>query len=156
MRTLPILGWLLRLQVVLGLVQFVGLFVGFAWPAHVWAMHRVIAVVAPAVALFAFRRRAWRTADGSAPEAFEPGVRVAARFALLAPLALGLCFSTGVVGGIGWIAVHIGLAIAALVVIERAGTDLERARVNGRVDPALAPAARSGGVGRSFSPPDAS
>jgi len=119
MRALVLLPWLLRIQVILGLVQFIGLFVGFAWPPPVWAVHRVIALVAPAVALFAFRRSAWTSAGRTAAR-FEPGVRVAARFALLAPLALGLCFSTGLLWGRWWIAGHIALAIAAMVVIERA------------------------------------
>ena len=119
MRTLILLPWLLRVQVILGLVQFIGMFVGFAWPPPVWALHRLIALVAPAVALFAFRRSAW-TSDGRTAPRFGPGVRVAARFALLAPLALGLCFSTGLLWGRGWAAVHIALAIAAMMVIERA------------------------------------
>jgi hypothetical protein len=119
MRALVLLPWLLRVQVILGLVQFVGLFVGFAWPPPVWAAHRLIAVVAPAVALFAFRRSAWTSAGRPAPR-FRPGVRVAGRFALLAPLALGLCFSTGLLWGRWWIAGHIALAIAAMMVIERA------------------------------------
>ena len=54
---------------------------------------------------------------------------MAARFALLAPLALGLCFSTGLLFGRGWVAVHIGLAIAAMYVIERATADLHPPRV---------------------------
>jgi len=123
MSLLSLLPWLLRVQVILGLVQFVGLFVGFAWPPAVWAGHRIIALVAPAVALVAFRRSAWGSAGRPAPP-FVPGLRVAARVALLAPLALGLCFSTGLLGGRGWVAVHIGLAIAAMFVIERATADL--------------------------------
>jgi hypothetical protein len=128
MRLLPTLRLLLRVQVVVGLVQYVGLFVGFAWPTSVWALHRVIALVAPAVAVVAFRRGAWSSTGLPALRPFEPGVRVAARFALLAPLALGVCFSVGVVGGLGWITAHVALAIAALFVIERATTEL-RARV---------------------------
>jgi len=128
MRTLVLLPWLLRVQVILGLVQFVGLFAGFGWPAPVWAAHRVIALVAPAVALVAFRRSAWERAGRPAPR-FQPGVRVAARFALLAPLALGLCFSTGLLGGRAWVAFHIGVAIAAMLVIERATAGLHGARV---------------------------
>jgi hypothetical protein len=119
MRTLILLPWLLRVQVILGLVQFIGMFVGFAWPPPVWALHRLIALVAPALALFAFRRSAWTSGGRTAPR-FGPGVRVAARFALLAPLALGLCFSTGLLWGRAWAAVHIALAIAAMMVIERA------------------------------------
>ena len=119
MRSLLLLPWLLRSQVIVGLVQFIGLFVGFAWPPPVWSAHRLIAVVAPAVALFAFRRSAWTSAGRPAP-LFTPGVRVAARFALLAPLALGLCFSTGVLGGRRWIVFHIALAIGAMMIIERA------------------------------------
>lgn len=117
MRTLVLLHWLLRAQVLLGVGEFIGLYAGFAWPPPVWMAHRVIALVAPAVALFAFRRSAWESAGGPAPR-FGPGVRVAARFALLAPLALGLCFSTGVLGGIGWISAHVGIAIAAIFVVE--------------------------------------
>jgi hypothetical protein len=132
MRTLALLPWLLRIQVVLGLVQFVGLFAGFAWPPSVWAAHRVIALVAPVVALVAFRRSVWESAGRPAPR-FGPGVRVAGRFALLAPLALGLCFSTGLLGGRGWAVGHIGLAIAAMLVIERATADLHRPRVRPRV-----------------------
>lgn len=128
MRTLVLLHWLLRVQVVLGVVEFVGLYAGFAWPPPVWAAHRVIALVAPAIALVAFRRSAWRSAGRLAPR-FGPGIRVAARFALLAPLALGLCFSTGVLGGRGWIAGHVALAIAAILVVERATTNLRRTRV---------------------------
>jgi hypothetical protein len=123
MRTFVLLHWLLRVQVILGLVQFAGLFVGFAWPPVVWSAHRVIALVAPAVALVAFRPGAWASAGRAAPR-FGPGVRVVARFALLAPLALGLCFSTGLLFSRGWVAVHIALAIAALFVIERAIADL--------------------------------
>jgi hypothetical protein len=119
MRTLALLPWLLRGQVILGLIQFIGMFVGFAWPPPVWAAHRVIALIAPAMALFAFRRSAWTSAGRTAPR-FGPGVRVAARFALLAPLALGVCFSTGLLWGRGWATVHIALAIAAMKVIERA------------------------------------
>ena len=132
MRILALLRWLLRIQVILGLVQFIGLFVGFAWPQPVWALHRVIALVAPAVALFAFRRSAWTSAGRMAPR-FQPGVRVTARFALLAPLALGLCFSTGLLFGRGWVAGHIGLAIAAMLVIERATAELHPPRVRPRV-----------------------
>jgi hypothetical protein len=132
MRPLVLLPWLLRVQVILGLVQFVGLFAGFAWPPRVWAAHRVIALVAPAVALVAFRRSVWERAGRPAPR-FGPGVRVAARFALLAPLALGLCFSTGLLFGRGWVTVHIGLAIAAMYVIERATADLHPPRVRPRV-----------------------
>lgn len=130
MRTLVLLPWLLRVQVILGLVQFIGSFVGFAWPPPIWAVHRLIALVAPAVALVGFRRSAWTSAGRMAPR-FRPGVRVAARFALLAPLALGLCFSTGLLYGRGWIAGHIALAIAAMMVIERAtraATDASGAR----------------------------
>jgi hypothetical protein len=123
MRALSLLPWLLRVQVVLGLVQFVGMFAGFAWPPPVWAGHRVIALVAPVVAFVAFRRGAWERAGRPAPF-FAPGVRVAARFALLAPLALGLCFSAGLLGGRGWVTVHIGIAIAAMAVIERATAEL--------------------------------
>lgn len=128
MRILVLLHWLLRVQVILGVVEFVGLYVGFAWPPTIWAAHRVIALVAPAVALVAFRPSAWRSAGRLAPR-FRPGVRVAARFALLAPLALGLCFSTGVLFGRGWVAGHVGLAIAAIFVVERATAELRRARV---------------------------
>jgi hypothetical protein len=124
MRLLRILRPLLRIQVLLGLVQYVGLFLGFAWPSRVWALHRVIGLIVPAVALIAFRRGAWSSTGRPQLGPFEPGVRVAARFALLAPLALGLCFGAGVVGGLGWITVHIGLAVAALYAIERAATDL--------------------------------
>ena len=53
-----------------------------------------------------------------------PGVERDARaipaVALLAPLALGLCFSTGLLWGRWWVAGHIALAIAAMMVIERA------------------------------------
>jgi hypothetical protein len=119
MRLLTLLPWLLRVQVMLGLVQFIGMFAGFAWPPPVWAAHRVIALVAPAVALFAFRRSAW-TREGRTAPRFAPGVRVAARFALLAPLALGLCFSIGLLWGRGWAAGHIAVAIAAMMVIEQA------------------------------------
>jgi hypothetical protein len=49
-------------------------------------------------------------------------------------LALGLCFSVGVVAGLAWITVHIALAIAALYVIERAATDL-RAHVTASHQP---------------------
>jgi hypothetical protein len=130
MRVLPILRWLLRIQVVLGLVQFAGLFFGFAWPPRVWAVHELIGLLLPVVALVAFGSGAWRRDGSPALAPFEPGVRVAARFALLAPLALGLCFAAGVVGGIAWITVHIGLAVAALFLIERAAADLG-ARITG-------------------------
>ena len=119
MRIFSLLQWLLRIQVMLGLVQYVGMFAGFAWPPQVWMGHRVIALVAPAVALVAFRRDGWRGPGRIAP-LFEPAVRVSARFALFAPLALGLFFSTGVLGGRAWVTVHIAVAIAALLVIERA------------------------------------
>jgi hypothetical protein len=119
MRTLILLPWLLRVQVILGLVQFIGMFAGFAWPPPMWAVHRLVALVAPAMALVAFRRSAWTSAGRTAPR-FGPGVRIAARFALLAPLALGLCFSTGLLWGRAWVAGHIALAIAAMMVIERA------------------------------------
>ena len=71
MRTLILLPWLLRVQVILGLVQFIGMFVGFAWPPPVWALHRLIALVAPALALFAFRRSAW-TSGGRAAATRDP------------------------------------------------------------------------------------
>jgi len=138
MGILVLLHWLLRVQVLLGVVQFVGLYAGFAWPPPVWMAHRVIALVAPAVALVAFRRSAWRSAGRLVPR-FGPGVRVAARFALLAPLALGLCFSTGVLFGRGWIVGHIALAIAAILVVERATAALRRARV-------AAPIIQTGGM----------
>ncbi|HEU4628789.1 MAG TPA: hypothetical protein VFS08_03560 [Gemmatimonadaceae bacterium] len=128
MRILVLLHWLLRVQVILGLVQFVGLFVDFAWPAPVWAGHRLIALVAPAVALVAFRRGAWAP-DGRPAPRLGPAVRVAARFALLVPLALGLCFSTGRLGGRGWVAVHVAIAVAAIAVVARASAELHRARV---------------------------
>jgi len=127
MNAISLLPWLLRVQVLLGLVQFVGLFAGFAWPSPVWAAHRVIALVAPALALVAFRRSAWEAA-GRPTRLFRPGARVAARFALMAPLALGLCFSTGMLGGRGWVTVHIALAIGAMLVIERATVELQRPR----------------------------
>jgi hypothetical protein len=127
MRTLVLLHWLLRVQVILGLVEFVGMFAGFIWPPPVWAAHRAIALVAPALALVAFRRGAWGRAGRPALR-FGDGMRVAARFALLAPLALGLCFSTGALGGRGWAAAHIAIAIAAIVVVERATDGLRRAR----------------------------
>ena len=132
MRPLVLLPWLLRVQVILGLVQFAGLFAGFAWPPRVWAAHRVIALVAPAVALIAFRRSAWERAGRPAPR-FGPGLRVAARFALLAPLALGLCFTTGLLFSRWWVAGHIGLAIGAMLVIERATAQLHPPRVRPRM-----------------------
>ena len=129
MRTLMLLNWLLRAQILLGLVQFVGLFAGFAWPPPVWMAHRVIALVTPLVALVGFRRSAWPNAGRPAPRV-GPGVRVAARFALLAPLALGL-FSTGRLGGRWWIAGHVALAVVAIRLIERATADFRRLRVTG-------------------------
>ena len=129
MRTLSLLNWLLRVQVVLGLVKFFGPYAGFAWPPTVWMAHRVIAVVAPTVAFVAFRRGAWGP-FGQPASRRRPRVRVAARLALLAPLALGLCFSAGVLHGRAWGAVHIGVAVAALMVIERAAADFHRARAD--------------------------
>ncbi|HEX6536244.1 MAG TPA: hypothetical protein VF041_16755 [Gemmatimonadaceae bacterium] len=134
MRALPLLHWLLRFQVILGVVQFIGLFAGFAWPPSVWMAHRVIALVAPAVAIVAFRRSAWGGVERPAPR-FGPGLRVAARFALLAPLALGLCFSVGVLGGRGWAAGHVAIAIAAILVVGRGAAGLQRARVDSAEGP---------------------
>jgi hypothetical protein len=141
MRTLVLLNWLLRVQIVLGIVQFVGMYVGFSWPPPIWAAHRVIALAALAVALVAFRRSAWQS-DGRLPPHFRPGLRVAARVVLLAPLALGLCFATGMLGGRGWIAGHVALAVVAIRVIERATAELGRMR--------LASAAGARGPGAGF------
>jgi len=127
MRVFTVLHWLLRVQVLLGVVEYIGLFAGFAWPPQVWAAHKMIALVVPVIALFAFHRSAWGRAGRPAP-LLQPRVRVVARFALLAPLAIGLCFGTGVLFGRGWVTVHVVVAIGALAAIERAIADLRRRR----------------------------
>jgi len=115
---LLILRLLLYVQVLLGLGRFAGLVTN----PRLWETHSSIGFVITALALIALRPR---------PGVPASGLRTAARFAPLAPLALGLAMYQGMVGGTPVVILHMALGLAAVGLIEAAAARERRALAGG-------------------------
>ncbi|MCG0239274.1 MAG: hypothetical protein L6E13_08665 [Firmicutes bacterium] len=105
-------------QVLLGLGRFAGLITN----PYVWETHVTIGFLLAVLSLFAFRPR---------PGVPASGLRLAARFFAIAPLALGLAMYQGLVGGKPVTMVHMALGLIAVGLIDAAAAQERRALAGG-------------------------
>ncbi len=119
---LRILRIALYIQFLLGLVRFFGPRIGFSLDNRVWDTHVTLAIVITLLALYALR---------PLPDVPSSGVRVAARFAPLVPLLVGIGFLTGVIPTGALVVVHMLLGVLTIALVEMASGQ-ERRALRGR------------------------
>lgn len=112
---LTLLRVLLYVQVLMGLSRFAGLIRN----ERLWETHISIGIAIAVLALIALRPK---------PEVAKPRLRVAARFAPLLPLAMGLLIFTGTVVNLGFIWLHMVAGLATVGLIEAAIKREQQAR----------------------------
>jgi hypothetical protein len=98
-------------QILLGLARFFAPFLGWNLPASVWRIHPVLGVGIAGAVLIVLRPR---------PRGVPTVSRRIARFAPLAPLALGLAIAFGLRLDAGLVALHMVVGITALSIVDRA------------------------------------
>jgi len=109
MSPISLLRAALTVQVLLGLLRFLGPYAGVGIDKRIWVVHPVLGITIAVGAIWLFRRRT----DVPATPA-----RTAARFVALAPLLLGLASLAGVASGLVLVLTHMGLGLAAIKVID--------------------------------------
>lgn len=108
MNMLLVLRIALYIQLLLGLIRYIRPDI---LPARVWDIHPGLGIVIAILALIALR---------PVKRVPAPGLRAAARFMPLAPLALGLLFLVGIAGGAALVGIHMLLGIATIGLVEMA------------------------------------
>ena len=98
-------------QILLGLARFFVPFLSWNLPASVWRIHPVLGIGIAVAVLIVLRPR-----PGGVPTVS----RRIARFAPLAPLALGLAITFGLRLDAGLVVLHMVLGITALGIVDRA------------------------------------
>ncbi|HUG85869.1 MAG TPA: hypothetical protein VMM13_15000 [Euzebya sp.] len=100
-------------QIVLGLARFLTPFVGWQLPHAIWRLHPVLGVSIAVAVLIVLRPR---------PGVIPTVRRRIARFAPLAPLALGLAMGLGIGlrSGTAVVALHMVIGVTALGVVDNA------------------------------------
>lgn len=98
-------------QILLGLARFFAPFLGWSLPASVWPIHPLLGVGIAVATMIVLRPR-----PGGVPTVS----RRIARFAPLAPLALGLALAFGLRLGAGLAPLHMVLGLTALGIVDRA------------------------------------
>jgi cytochrome b561 len=109
----------LYVQVLLGLARFFGPFVGLPLDQRIWELHMGLGV---AIALLALVRL------GTSPIDPKPGLRAAARYMPLVPLALGLINRFVMPGNVVLIVTHMLFGLATIGLVEMAAARERRAR----------------------------
>lgn len=98
-------------QILLGLARFFAPFLGWSLPAPVWPIHPVLGVGIAVAVMIVLRPR-----PGGVPTVS----RRIARFAPLAPLALGLAMAFGLRLGPGLAPLHMVVGLTALGIVDSA------------------------------------
>jgi hypothetical protein len=112
----------LYIQLVLGLIRYVTAYTGwtpgFVLAGPLWDLHPGLGILIAILALIAFR-----------PLTGVPqnGIRTAARFMPLAPLALGLLLLFDVLGGAAIVGIHMLLGVITIALVEMAAARQRRA-----------------------------
>jgi hypothetical protein len=107
---------LLYIQLLLGLVKYAGPSTGVTL-GHVFDIHVLIGVIIAILAIYALR---------PLPSVRNSGVRMAARFFPILPLALGLGFLAHAIPEGGFVILHMILGIATIALVEMASAQQRR------------------------------
>jgi hypothetical protein len=118
--------WSLRvalyIQLVLGLIRYITAYTGWTpglvLSGPLWNLHPGLGILIAILALIALR---------PLPGVPQSGVRTAARFMPLAPLALGLGLITDALGGAAVVGLHMLLGIVTIALVEMAAARQRRA-----------------------------
>jgi hypothetical protein len=115
---LRVLRIVLYIQLLLGLVRYFGPLAGFTLNQRIWETHISLGVLIAILALYALR---------PLPGVLNTGIRLAARFMPLLPLALGLGFLLQIVPTGAFVILHMLLGLATIALVEMASGQERRA-----------------------------